>query len=66
VFDGNKAQLFKDSDTQQDAFRKDYTLCCLTTLFNCRASTASNEKKINWKQFTGMAWMLQHLPGKTE
>jgi hypothetical protein len=23
VFDGNKAQLFKDSDTQQDAFRKD-------------------------------------------
>jgi hypothetical protein len=24
VFDGNKAQLFKDTDTQQDAFRKDY------------------------------------------
>jgi hypothetical protein len=23
VFDGNKAQLFKDSDTQQDAFRKE-------------------------------------------
>jgi hypothetical protein len=23
VFDGNKAQLFKDTDTQQDAFRKD-------------------------------------------
>jgi hypothetical protein len=22
VFDGNKAQLFKDTDTQQDAFRK--------------------------------------------
>jgi hypothetical protein len=23
VFDGNKTQLFKDTDTQQDAFRKD-------------------------------------------
>jgi hypothetical protein len=22
-FDGNKTQLFKDTDTQQDAFRKD-------------------------------------------
>jgi hypothetical protein len=26
VFDGNKAQLFKDTDTQQDAFRKDYKM----------------------------------------
>jgi hypothetical protein len=28
VFDGNKAQLFKDTDTQQDAFRKDSRSYC--------------------------------------
>jgi hypothetical protein len=28
VFDGNKTQLFKDTDIQQDAFRKDYLLEC--------------------------------------
>jgi hypothetical protein len=29
VFDGNKAQLFKDTYTQQDAFRKDWRWCLL-------------------------------------
>jgi hypothetical protein len=30
VFDGNKAQLFKDTYTQQDAFRKGYTASAIT------------------------------------
>jgi hypothetical protein len=38
VFDGNKAQLFKDTDTQQDAFRKDYlkTFSEMHKLFNVK------------------------------
>jgi hypothetical protein len=32
VFDGNKAQLFKDIDTQQDAFRKDHMIRLLKNI----------------------------------